>query len=152
MAKKSGLPTSNLNVKLSLKSGGVEVTGEGTITDLGKEISAMKGLLDLAAGGTPGSQIAEASEAASVSSTEFNAEAPVIRASKSTTENIRSLFGTPWGRTPRGVSDVMSALENNAIPDRIESVNMALLREVKRGFLRRLKRDGKWVYYKVPET
>jgi hypothetical protein len=45
----------------------------------------------------------------------------------------------------------MKALEVNAAFDRIESVNVYLVRLVKRGTVRRIQKEGKWAYFKVPE-
>ena len=78
-------------------------------------------------------------------------DAPVIKPQKSTTDNIRSLFETTWGRRPRGLDEVGSALELNAVPDRPETVNTYLRRLVQSGYLRRIKKGAKWNYYKVPE-
>lgn len=77
---------------------------------------------------------------------------PSIKPSKSTAENIASLFGTPWGRQPRTLAEVVKALEVNAVPDRPENVSVYLNRLVKKGLLKRIKKDGKWAYFKIPES
>jgi predicted transcriptional regulator len=77
-------------------------------------------------------------------------EAPSIKAASSTTENITALFETPWGRNPRTVADVIKALETNAVPDNPDSVATYLARLVKKQILRRVRKAGKYQYYKVP--
>lgn len=153
MPKKATLPKSTLKVTLTFRSGGVEISAAGEIGELAKEMTSIKGLLDLATSGETEASYSGSTMGPSITGAEdFKSEAPVIKASKSTTENIRALFATSWGRTPRAVGEVMAALEANAVPDKIEAVNLALIREVKKGNLRRLKKEGKWVYFKVPET
>lgn len=75
---------------------------------------------------------------------------PVIKPSKKTMENLELLFNTPWGRTPRSVAEVMKALEVNAVPDQPSKVALYLARLVSRGKLRRIEKEGKWVYFQVP--
>ncbi|MCS7113952.1 MAG: hypothetical protein RMJ15_09645 [Nitrososphaerota archaeon] len=79
------------------------------------------------------------------------ADIPVIKPSRRTIENLEALFNTPWGRTPRTVAEVMKALEVNAVPDHVSSVNVYLTRLVQRGVLRRIEKEGKWAYFKLPE-
>jgi len=79
-------------------------------------------------------------------------EIPVIRPSRSTIENIMALFEQDWGKKPRSVAEVMKALEVNAVPDHPAAVSTYLRRLVKRGFLRRIKKDNLWHYYKLPST
>jgi len=79
-------------------------------------------------------------------------EIPVIRPSRSTMENIMALFEQDWGKKPRSVAEVMKALEVNAVPDHPAAVSTYLRRLVKRGFLRRIKKDNLWHYYKLPST
>lgn len=75
---------------------------------------------------------------------------PVIKPTKKTIENLALLFGTPWGRTPRSLAEAARALEVNAVPDRIVIISNNLIRLVKRGSLRRILKDGKWVYFSIP--
>jgi len=77
---------------------------------------------------------------------------PTIRPSKSTTENLINIFQTPWGRQPRTLAEVIKALETNAVPDTPEKVSVYLARLVKKGFLRRIEKDGKWAYFHVAES
>lgn len=77
---------------------------------------------------------------------------PTIKPSRSTTENIVSIFQTPWGRQPRTLAEVIKALETNAVPDTPEKVSVYLARFVKKGFLRRIEKDGKWAYFHVAES
>lgn len=76
---------------------------------------------------------------------------PSIKPSKSTAENIASLFNAAWGRQPRSLAEVVKALEVNAVPDRPENVSVYLNRLVRKGYMRRIKKDGKWAYFRVPE-
>ena len=77
-------------------------------------------------------------------------ETPMIKASRSTMDNVQSLFETLWGQRPRTVADVLKALEANAVPDTTTSVAVCLMRLVKRHVLRRTQKSGKWQYYKLP--
>jgi predicted transcriptional regulator len=45
----------------------------------------------------------------------------------------------------------MKALEINAVSDTANAVNIYLTRLVKRGILRRIEKEGKWAYLKLPE-
>jgi hypothetical protein len=142
---------SNLTVQLTLKGLGLELSTQGTLSELAKNLPALRKFLADAASEFPESSSYGQHES-SAASVVVPSEAPAIKVTKGTTENIRLLFNTPWGKTPRSIGDVMDALQVNAVPDRAESVNVALTRQVKSGLLRRLKKDGNWVYYKVPET
>lgn len=77
---------------------------------------------------------------------------PAITASKSTIANIQSLFDTTWGRTPRTLAEVVKALEINGVPDRASSISRDLRRLVQRGFLRRIEKEGKYSYFRLPTT
>jgi hypothetical protein len=67
-------------------------------------------------------------------------------------ENITSLFNTPRGRTPRTATETMKALELNAVPDRIDIVATYLARLVRRGQFRRIQKEGKWFFCKIPSS
>ena len=79
-------------------------------------------------------------------------EYPSIKPSRSTTDNLQALFNTPWGQTPRSLSEVSKALEVNGVPDSPSNVTVYLKRLVAKGFLRRILKEGKYYYYRVPES
>ena len=54
-------------------------------------------------------------------------------------------------RVPRTVAEVVKALEVNAVPDSVPAVNVYLTRLVQIGILRRIRKEGKWAYFKLPE-
>ena len=79
-------------------------------------------------------------------------DVPAIKPTRSTTENIRLLFASDWGKKPRTLAEVLKALEINTVPDKAPSVNVALNRLVNTGLLRRIERDGLYHYFKLPST
>jgi hypothetical protein len=146
---------SKLPIKLTVKRKGFEISAEGTISSICKELDALANFTDKVAEKL---EIAEeiSIEAEPLPSAEEvsktpTADIPVIKPSKRTMENLESLFNTPWGRTPRSVAEVIKALEVNAVPDRASSVNIYLTRLVQRGILRRIEKEGKWAYFRLPE-
>jgi predicted transcriptional regulator of viral defense system len=78
------------------------------------------------------------------------AEIPVIKPTKRTTTNIERLFETAWGRSPRSASEVAKALEMNAASDTPTNVRVYLGRLVSSGKLRRIEREGKYAYFRLP--
>jgi hypothetical protein len=155
--KKNLSEKSNLLIKLTLRKKGIEIVAEGTLSSIYKELDALTDFARKVA------EQVEAEEEFAVSSEEIaevsraeiekvpTAEVPFIKASKSTGSNLEALFDTSWGRTPRSLAEIMKALEINAIPDRPESVQSYLIRLVQRGKLRRMKKEGKYTYFKLPE-
>ena len=79
-------------------------------------------------------------------------EAPAIKPAKSTTDNIQALFETDWGRKSRTAADIVKALEANAVPDTTTATYVYLNRLVKKGMLRRIRKGGKWQYYRLPSS
>jgi len=140
-------PTSNLQVEMILKSGGLEIRTKGSISELAEEISSISEFAKWAA-----SKLARAEEAAGPSGPEepSGLGPPVIKASKNTSDNIRALFATPWGKVPKGMEEVTKALEVNAVPASPSLIGMSLIGLVKKGELRRVKKEGKWIYYRTP--
>jgi len=152
--KKSQLP-----VKLTVRRKGFEITTEGTISDLIKELEALSEFLDKASEklalveegvSIETEPVPSAEELAKIPSAGIPADVPAISASKSTIENIQALFNTPWGRTPRTLAEVIKALEINAVPDTPPAVSRDLARLVRRGVLKRIVKEGKYAYYKLP--
>jgi len=159
LSEKDLSESSELPIKLLVKRKGFEISTEGTISDISRELDALAEFTDMVAQKI---EMAEENfperepetepaltpeEIAQVSTTDI----PAIKPSKRTIDSLESLFDTPWGRTPRTVAEVMKALEVNAVFDRVSSVNVYLTRLVQRGKLRRIEKEGKWVYFKVPE-
>jgi len=147
---------SKLPIKLVVKRKGFEISAEGTISTIGKELDALADFTDRVAAKLEITEEAPVAEVEPLPSEEEvsktpTADIPVIKPSRRTMENLESLFNTPWGRTPRSLAEVMKALEVNAVPDRVEIINTYLKRLIQRGKLRRIEKEGKWAYLKLPE-
>jgi len=139
--------TQHLPITLKIKRRGFEVIVQGDIPTIAGQLDALSGFIEsldeklsIKVEKTPSHQ--EASVTATY-------DIPTIKPSKSTTENILSLFQTPWGRQPRTLTEVIKALEINAVPDTPEKVSVYLARLVKKGILKRIEKDGKWAYFHV---
>jgi hypothetical protein len=146
----SGKP---LNVKLTIKRKTFEVSVEGAVSDLETQIDELATFLDEVEEKVGTNDIEEEPQllpAAEESAEMPSEEMPIIKPTKSTIENIRLLFDTPWGRSPHTASEVLNALEVNAVYDRVEAVSTNLSRLVRKGVLRRLSKGGKWAYVRVP--
>jgi DNA-binding transcriptional ArsR family regulator len=146
---------SELPVKLVVRRKGFKIFTEGTISAISKELDALAEFTDKV---TEKLGLVEEipSEPESAPSPEEmaripTADIPAIKPSRRTMENLEALFSTPWGRVPRTVAEVVKALEVNAVPDSVSSVNVYLTRLVQRGVLRRIQKEGKWAYFKLPE-
>jgi hypothetical protein len=143
---------SSLKIKLVLKGTGYEILAEGTISEISKEIDALRVFQSEVEDKLVTSDILIAEEAPSekeVAETP-TADIPAIKPVASNSENIKALFATPWGRTPRSTAEVIKALEVNAIYDRTTTISTYLLRLVKKGELRRIEKEGKWAYFQIP--
>jgi hypothetical protein len=145
------VPKSNLEVEVTLTKGPLRIAARGTISKLAGEIGSISKFAEFA-DSKLGRQVKGYSTygESSIESEETSIEAPVIKVAKSTIENLRTLFDTPWGRTPRSVEDSSKALELNAAPDSPSNVAVALMRLVKKGELRRIRKTGKWHYFRIP--
>jgi hypothetical protein len=154
--KKASAEKSTLPIKLVIRRKGFKVFTEGTIASIYKEIDSLADFTDEVAEKLEVPEESPMEEAEPPVSREEvekipTADIPAIKSSKSTTENLALLFDTPWGRTPRTLAEIMKALEVNAVPDKTSSVNVYLRRLVQKGALRRLEKEGKYVYFKLPE-
>jgi hypothetical protein len=151
---------SELPIKLVIRGSGFKIVTEGTISSISKELDALSNFTEEVTQrfeipeeefeeGIPAGQEPSVSpeEVAKISS----ADIPAIKPSKKTIDNLEAIFSTPWGRTPRGLAEIMKALEVNTAFDKVSSVNVYLTRLVHRGVLRRIEKEGKWAYFKVPE-
>jgi len=145
---------SQLSVKLLIKGDGFEISTEGRTSYLYNELDTLAQFAE-AVSKKLGRKFETATAANSNLSTgeiALNvAELPLITPSKNNIENIKLLFNTPWGKTPRTNAEVTKALEVNAVPVALTQVAKYLARLVKRGHLRRIKKEGVYNYYKVPE-
>ena len=147
---------STLPVKLVIRRKGFKIFAEGTISSIYKELDSLVDFTDKVAEKLEVAEeivIEEAGPQVSREEVEKipTTDIPAIKSSKSTTENLMSLFDTPWGRTPRTLAEIMKALEVNAVPDKVTSVNVYLRRLIQRGLLRRIEKEGKYVYFRLPE-
>ena len=147
---------SELLIKLVIRRRGFEISTEGTISSIYKELDTLSEFTDRI------SEKLEMVEEVSITEGEVTpvveevvnvptADIPAIKPSRKTIDNLESLFSTPWGRTPRTLAEIMKALEVNAVPDKMSSVNVYLTKLIQRGTLRRIEREGKWAYFKLPE-
>jgi len=146
---------SQLPVKLVVRRRGFEISTEGTISSIYKELDALTEFTDKVAEKLEIIEEVPPVEPEAIPSAEEiakmpTADIPVIKASRSTIENLDSLFSTPWGRTPRSFAEIMKALEVNAVPDRSGAISRDLYRLVQKGKLRRIEKEGKWAYFKLP--
>jgi len=148
---KSALP-----VKLLVRRKGFEIVAEGTISSLYSELDALTDFTNKVAEKfelieeAPSAETEAAPSAEEIAKTPA-ADIPVINARKSTIENLDLLFATPWGRTPRVLAEIIKALQINAVPDSAPSVSRDLARLVRRGTLRRIEKEGKYAYFRLPE-
>ena len=153
--EKSSSEKSELPVKLLIRRRGFRISTEGTISSISKELDALAEFTEKVAEKMELGEEAPSEPESTVTPEEVARVSavgiPVIKASKKTIDNLESLFSTPWGRTPRTVAEVMKALEVNAVFDKDTSVMVYLTRLVQRGKLRRIEKEGKWVYFKPPE-
>jgi len=65
---------------------------------------------------------------------------------KSCSEAILALLSTPWGRKPKGLSQIKSALETNALHYSSKVIGFTLTRLTKKQKLRRWKTEAGFVY------
>lgn len=145
---------SPLLVKLLIKGKSFEISTEGKISDLYKELDTLTQFADAVSKklGTKFEAVETRNSTVSVEGTTLDvAKMPLIKPSKKISENIKSLFDTPWGKTPRKNVEVAKALEVNAVPVDIRQMSKYLTRLVRRGYLRRIEKEGQYHYYKVPE-
>lgn len=151
------MENSNIQIKLVIKRKGFEVSTEGTTATLSKQLDSLAEFVDSVSERlelASEEEIIEPESPAVITPSEkvSTADIPVIKPSTGTPSNLKALFDTPWGRTPRGLAEVMKALEVNAAQDSVPTVSTSLRRLVKRGELRRIEKEGKWTYFKIPSS
>ena len=145
---------SQLPIKLLIKGPSFEISTEGRTSDLYKELDTLAMFAE-AVSKRLGTKI-EAEQipklGSSTEETDLNlAEMPLITPSKNIIENVKALFDTMWGKTPRKNAEVSKALEVNAVPVDSNQMSKYLTRLVHKGHLRRIEKDGQYHYYRVPE-
>jgi DNA-binding transcriptional ArsR family regulator len=145
---------SQLPVKLTIRRKGFEISTEGTISALVKELEALSEFTDKVSEKLELLEEFPVETEPAPSAEELagtpSADIPAISASRRTIDNLQALFNTPWGRTPRTLAEVIKALEINAVPDTPAAVSRDLARLVQRGVLRRIEKEGKYAYYRLP--
>jgi hypothetical protein len=145
---------SQISAKLLIKGNGFEISTEGRISYLYSELDTLVLFAEAVSKKLGTKSVAAPPTNSSLSTREIPldvAAMPLITPSKSNVENIKSLFNTPWGKTPRTNAEITKALEVNAVPVALKDVAVYLARLVKRGYLRRVEKEGVYNYYKVPE-
>jgi hypothetical protein len=139
-------------VKLIIKRTGFEIHLDGSVSSLSEQLPVLIQFADEISGklGLPPS-VAPVETELSISknipkagpATDF----PSIKPSKSSIANIEALFNTSWGRNQHGKADVLEALETIGAPEEGRSVSRDLLRLIKRGKIRRIKKEGQYLYF-----
>jgi hypothetical protein len=147
--KKTQQIKSRLPIHIVVRGTNYEFSAEAPASRLSQELDQLQRLNNLIARTLTGTRLVSVT----VPAPEIDfTEAPSIKAAKSTMDNIQALFSTEWGRNPRTVSDVLKALEVNAVPDTTTAVSVYLSRLVKKGTLRRIRKSGKYQYYRIPHS
>jgi hypothetical protein len=146
-SKKTIPVKSNIPLHLTVRGPNYEFSLDAPASRILKDLQSIKGVMDSLNQNISGVQLTTTSAFPTGVTT---LEAPTINASKSTMDNIEALFKTPWGQESRSVAEVVKALEANAVPDTTTYVSVCLSRLVKKHILRRIRKAGKWQYYKLP--
>jgi len=72
---------------------------------------------------------------------------PEIPSMLGCTDAVRALMEKEWGKTPRTMTDIKSALESNQIFFSKEALSATLVTLTKKSDVRRIKEEGKWKYF-----
>jgi hypothetical protein len=72
---------------------------------------------------------------------------PEIPSMLGCTDAVRTLMDNDWGKIPRTMTDIKSALESNQIFFSKEALSATLVTLTKKGDVRRVKEEGKWKYF-----
>ncbi|HID18868.1 TPA: transcriptional regulator [Candidatus Bathyarchaeota archaeon] len=134
----------DFNVRLTVRRNGLEITVEAPVEKL---LSRLDNITELFNRAVESFTVKPQAAAGVIEEVEY----PSIKPSRSTTENLQALFNEAWGQTPRSLSEVSKALEVNGVPDSPSNVTVYLKRLVAKGFLRRILKEGKYYYYRIPE-
>lgn len=84
-----------------------------------------------------------------VQQTAISDDVPVITPNQGTTENVKALFATEWGRKRRTVTEINKALDANAVPDP-KHISTVLGRLVSSKYILRIKENDTMVYWRNP--
>jgi len=142
------LPSSEVQVELVIRKSALQINVKGTISQLAKDIEPIKEFAALADSTlNPEGRGSDLAPTSTPEPTDY----PVIKPTNSLTDNILALYQTTWGRSPRTLEDVSKALETNGVPDADSSIGATLLRLVKQGQIRRIKKGDKWQYFMIPQ-
>jgi len=141
MEHSSNSPESEVQLEVTVRSGGLEIRARGSVKVLSKELSSIVKFAKLAQSQLLGEKFSAPSETAAPEE-ESESPPPAIKVGKSTISNLQVLFDTSWGKTPKSVEQIATALEYNAVPDSLQSIGRDLYRLVKRGVLRRVRNTG----------
>lgn len=144
------LPSSDTQVELVYRKGNLQITAKGTISQLAQDIRSIDQFTKLAE--DTFHPIEKGQVPTVVPEADITVDYPVIKPTNSLTDNITALLQTNWGRSPRTLEDVSKALETNGVPDADSSIGATLLRLVKQGQIRRIKKGDKWQYFMIPQT
>ncbi|MEM2910270.1 MAG: hypothetical protein QXO01_04305 [Nitrososphaerota archaeon] len=147
--------TGHIPITLKIKRKGFEVIVQGDIPTIARQLDALSEFIEsLDEKLHVETEEVEVEKPPSLQelSSVHTSDVPLIKPSKSTTDNIISLFQTSWGRQPHTLAEVIRALEMNAVPDTPEKTSVYLARLVKKGFLKRIEKDGKWAYFHVASS
>jgi hypothetical protein len=74
---------------------------------------------------------------------------PVITPNQGTTENVKAIFATGWGKKRRTVTEINKALDANAVPDP-KHISTVLGRLISSKYLLRIKENDTFVYWRNP--
>ncbi len=75
------------------------------------------------------------------------ANVPEIPSMLGCTDAVRTLMEKDWGKTPRTMMHIKSALEVNQLFFSKQALSATLITLTKRGDIRRVKEEGKWMYF-----
>jgi hypothetical protein len=80
-------------------------------------------------------------------SKEDGANVPEIPSMLGCTDAVRTLMEKDWGKTPRTMTDIKSALETNQLFFSKGALSATLVTLTKKSDIRRVKEEGKWKYF-----
>jgi hypothetical protein len=138
------------SIKIRVRTGNNEAEIEADIGHIHEAIDLLPELIAKLQSGSPlHHQIQAVETAALVPENQASLSSPAIRIEKgdSLSEIIGKFFADPWGRNPRRLSDVRTALGSYGLNYPKQSVAVSLLRLAKSSTIRRFKGpDGEFVY------
>ena len=138
------------NVRIKIRLGANEFEIEGSITSIKETIDLLPKFIDNLSSGIP----VKEQNVQEINPTVLSLEPSVIRESPeiqvekndSLSDIIVKMFKDSWGRQPKKLNQIRSALESYGLNYPKQSVAVALLRLAQSGKLRRFKEGGEFVY------